>query len=406
MAREQTFRQRVFITLVVVAIVPAALALGVTTLALSEVLSGIGASGPWVSVGASGGELLQRLEPYAATDTALARVAAEHQTTLGESVRFSRIYEVLAQRFLRLLPVLMLALATLVVVLSTAAARRLARAMSRPIISLAGWAEMVGDDQPLPPSSQDPPNEVLEVRRLRSSLRSMADDLAAARRREIEAARLRSWSTMARRVAHELKNPLTPMKFAATTISRVEDPELQESGRVLLEEIDRLDDMARSFSQLGKLPAGPPSEVDLVELLGTLARLHGTDTIQVEVVAAGDPDAPTVIRGHYDALQQAFRNLLANGMESMEDAGVEGRILVAVSRRDDEIVILIDDEGPGMTPEVQERLWEPEFTTKRRGTGIGLTLVRRTVAAHGGEVTAQTAPGGGARFQVLLPAGD
>lgn len=401
MAREQTFRQRVFITLVVVAIVPAALALGVTTLALSELLSGIGASGPWESVGASGGELLEQLEPYAATDTSLARVAAEHRTTLGESVRFSRIYEVLAQRFLRLLPLLMLSLAVLVVVLATAAARRLARAMSRPIISLAGWAEMVGDDQPLPAATEDPPNEVLEVRQLRSSLRSMADDLGEARKQEVEAARLRSWSSMARRVAHELKNPLTPMKFAASRIARVEDPDLRESGEILLEEIDRLDDMARSFSQMGRLPEGPFSEIDLTEMLRNLARVHGTETIEVEVVA---PDGNTAIQGHYEALQQAFRNLLANGMEAMDAAGMEGRILITISRRGEEIVILVDDEGPGMTSEVQQHLWEPEFTTKRRGTGIGLTLVRRTVAAHGGEVSALSAPGGGARFQVLLPA--
>jgi len=399
-AQKQTFRQRVFLTLIAVAIIPAALALGVTSLALDEVLSGIGTSGPWTAVGTSGGELLNRLGPYAASDTALARAAEEHQANLSESVRFSLIYETLAQRFLRLLPVLMLALAALVVVLSTAAARRLARGLARPIVSLAGWADRIGRDEPLPSVDLDPSGEVVEVRQLRTSLRTMADDLADARHREVEAARLRSWSVMARRIAHELKNPLTPMKFAASRVARVEDPELRESGEVLLEEIDRLDAMARSFSQMGKLPEGPASDVDLRELLDGLARVHSTDTIRVLVEG---PETGPMIHGHFTALQQVFRNLLANGMEAMEDAGLEGQIQVTIAPGPNGVVVLVDDEGPGLPDEVRAHLWDPEFTTKRRGTGIGLTLVRRTVEAHGGAVEAGSTPRGGARFEVTLP---
>jgi signal transduction histidine kinase len=207
---------------------------------------------------------------------------------------------------------------------------------------------------------------------------------------------------MARRVAHELKNPLTPIRLAATRVARHSDPDLNEAGQVILEELGRLDDLARSFSQLGRPPEGPPSEVDLLELLRSLARAHSSERIRVEVEHLG---GPTTIQGHLGALDGVFRNLLTNALEAMEGAGMAGEIRLTLQERPDEtsVVVTVDDEGPGLPEELRQDLWVPEFTTKRRGTGLGLALVRRTVELHGGSATAEDRPGGGARFTVQLP---
>jgi nitrogen fixation/metabolism regulation signal transduction histidine kinase len=209
---------------------------------------------------------------------------------------------------------------------------------------------------------------------------------------------------MARRVAHELKNPLTPIRFAATRVARHSDPDLSEAGQVILEELGRLDDLARSFSQLGRPPEGPPSDVDLLELLRSLARAHSGQDIQVEIEHLG---GATTIQGHLRPLEGVFRNLLTNALEAMEGAGRVGAIRVTLQEDPVEgsVVVAIDDEGPGLPEELRHDVWVPEFTTKRRGTGLGLALVRRSVELHGGKAMAEDRPEGGARFEVRLPIG-
>jgi nitrogen fixation/metabolism regulation signal transduction histidine kinase len=418
-SQKKPFKQRLFLSLIAVALIPVGLALAASWFALREALLGAGAAGPWSQVGTSGGTLLELLAPYAEADSVLQGAAETHRQALSESVRFSRLYELLTQRFLRLMPILLMSLGALIVVFSTAAARRLARALSRPIEDLVGWTDRIARGEPLPAERPGTDRGVEELSRLEEALRSMAEELERGRRRDIEAARLRSWSTMARRVAHELKNPLTPIRFAATRVARNSDPSLSEAGAVILEEVGRLDDMARSFSQLGRLPEGPPSEVDLLELLQSLARSHSGEKIQVRVSHLG---TMATIEGHLTSLEAVFRNLLANALEAMEDAGKDGEIRLSLRDatggkqihprnsqsdqalgHDQGVVVSIDDQGPGLPEELRRDLWVPEFTTKRRGTGLGLALVRQTVELHGGTVHAEDRPEGGARFEVWLP---
>ncbi len=404
MSQQRPFKQRLFITLISVAVIPVALALAASWFALREALMGAGAAGPWSQVGTSGGELLDLVAPYAEGDSLLSGAAATHRQALSEAVRFSRLYELLTRRFLALAPVLVLSLGALIVVFSTAAARRLARTLSRPVEDLVGWTDRIARGEDLPPETGPPGRGVEELARLESALRSMADELERGRQRDIEAARLRSWSSMARRVAHELKNPLTPIRFAATRVARHPDPDLNEAGQVILEELGRLDDLARSFSQLGRPPEGPPSEVDLLELLRSLARAHSGQGIQVDVEHLG---GATTIQGHLRPLEGVFRNLLTNALEAMEGAGKVGEIRLTLQEDPGggNVVVTIDDEGPGLPAELRHGVWVPEFTTKRRGTGLGLALVRRTVELHGGRAMAADRAEGGARFTVHLPIG-
>jgi signal transduction histidine kinase len=205
---------------------------------------------------------------------------------------------------------------------------------------------------------------------------------------------------MARSVAHEVKNPLTPMRLAVRTLQRHAEqlPAAREALEVIEAESARLEELSRAFSQFGRLPEGPTSEIDLAEELDYLLRTHlppgSTHRLRSPV------DLPR-IHGHHDALSRAFRNLLLNAAEAMGEGG--GTVTVKLTTQGEAVEVRVLDSGPGIAPEHLERIWDPDFTTKARGTGLGLALVRQTVLAHGGGIWAHNRPEGGAEFRVLLP---
>ena len=397
MFRLKSFQRRILLALLAVALVPAALLLLGGTLAVREVVTSTGTAGPWGSLAQSGQTLLEEVEAAGLDDPELQAAARAHREALSESLRFSRILTLVSERILDILPILALLLALLVGGLAFWAARQLSRGFSRPIRDLVGWTDLIGRGQPLPPPGPADSRGVKEFMQLRDALRRMARELDENRREAVQAAKLRSWTEMARRVAHELKNPLTPMRMAATTAHRSRDPRTREAGAVLLEEIQRLDEMARTFSQFGRMPEGPPSEIDLPELLLELVNRHEAagPSIHLEI-----PEAAPLLRGHYDALLRAFRNLLLNALDA---AGPQGRVEIALRVEEEALVTDIRDSGGGIPPEELERIWDPDYTTKSQGTGLGLPMVRQTILAHRGRVEGRNREGGGAVFRVVLP---
>ena len=211
---------------------------------------------------------------------------------------------------------------------------------------------------------------------------------------------------MARRVAHEIKNPLTPIQISAAALARDPRPNVVEASTIILEEVKRLDELARSFAQLGRLPEGPGAPVDIVELLQGLAARHSGPELSIGVDAEG---TIPLVPGHHEALVRVFRNLIGNAGEAMgrgavdaQDAGTP-HIEAQVTLTPGGVVVRVMDRGPGFSEEALEALWDPEFTTKLGGTGIGLSLVKGTIEAHGGSVVADNREGGGACVTVTLP---
>jgi two-component system nitrogen regulation sensor histidine kinase NtrY len=286
-------------------------------------------------------------------------------------------------------------------VLALRAARRMGRRLSHPVEEMAGWARMVGRREPLPANDGHAAADEFAV--LRRAFRRMETELAHAHQAELEAERARTWVGMARRVAHELKNPLTPMRFALSTLHRTtpDREDAREALEVLQAESARLEELARTFAQLGRMPDGPQSEVDVREMMDYLLRTHLPPHVPSQLRAA---DGLPPVTGHHDALSRAFANLLLNAGEVVSQAG-RGSVSVDVREADGQVEVRVLDDGPGIAPENVERVWEPDFTTKARGTGLGLALVRQTVQAHGGRVWARNRPEGGAEFGVALPAG-
>jgi len=294
-------------------------------------------------------------------------------------------------------------LGTVLFYLSILLGRNLAWQLSRPIDELVGWTGLIKRNETLPP---DPPRAgPPEFGVLRNALREMAATLSQARRAELESARLRAFREVARRVAHEMKNPLTPIRFALVSLSRSATKEQEEAVDVLRAESTRLEQLARDFANLGRLPEGPPAEVDLSELVGELIRTSLPKEVEAHLtVAPGTPH----ITGHYDSLRRAISNVLRNAVEAMSgrEAGPEparSRIEATIRPWEGGVRVSIADQGPGIAPEKRSRIFEPYFTDKADGTGLGLAIVKQSVDLHQGNIEVAETPGGGATFVIWLP---
>jgi signal transduction histidine kinase len=230
-------------------------------------------------------------------------------------------------------------------------------------------------------------------------MREMSRELEQGRKRAIEAERAEAFRETARQVAHELKNPLTPIRFAVERLRREAPPELAESVEVLAIESRRLEEMAKSFAQFGRLPEGPRALVDVADL----ARYTARATVPSEVKLTLEmQDGLPMIEGHHDALARALSNVLINAVEACQRGG---GITVRVAREGTNgagIVVAVRDTGCGMPPERLARIWEPYVTFKQGGTGLGLAIARQTIDAHGGEVQADSAPGKGTEIRFIL----
>jgi signal transduction histidine kinase len=170
--------------------------------------------------------------------------------------------------------------------------------------------------------------------------------------------------------------------------------EKQELIEILQAESTRLERLARDFGDLGRLPEGPTSAVDMKELLAGLAKT-APGTTRVTIEGGGQ------VQGHYEVLRRAFTNLMLNALDAMQNTGA---LELTITPRQGTVEITMKDSGPGIPADHVAKLFEPYFTTKTGGTGLGLAIVRQTIHHHGGTITAANAPEGGAVFTIVLPA--
>lgn len=408
--RLDRLERRLFGWLLLLTLVPLLTLLAVGYLVGASSLQWVGTLGPWDRVADSGRALVEAAGPAAARDSALAVALETHRRELSSSVLLARRWAFVLERVATALPFVVLSFAALLVAAALWVGRRLAVQLARPILDLARWAERMARGEPLPPQSPAEEREVREMQALREAMRVASVRIADARERAVEAERVRAWGEMARRVAHEMKNPLTPLRLAAHRLSRHPDAGdgLREPIEVIDEETTRLEELARQFAVLGRPSAGPASDVDLVELLERLLEHDVPPQIETRLVAS--PGVP-LIRAHYDALQRAFRNLIRNAVEAIDDRRARNggrrdgsqRITVTIDTPSPERVrVAVADTGTGIPRDRLDRLFEPDYTLKAGGTGLGLAVVRQAIAAHGGAVRARTRDHG-AEFIVELP---
>ena len=394
------FRGRLFLILLLFAVIPSvilSLAWGVTS---SLVLPIGGATTAWDSTAATGARALEVARSRRLTPTESAAVAS-HEETLRENVLRANQAGFFFKRAASAVIVAALLAFAVLVVAGLRVAGHLSRNLSRPIQELVGWTDHIVRREPLPEGAVKRGAPEFEV--LRTRMREMALELEQGRRAALEAERASALREAARQVAHELKNPLTPITFAVDRLRREAPAELQETVDVLSVETSRLAQMARSFAQFGRLPEGPLAPVDLGELARYTARASVPSEVGLDVRVADDLP---LIQGHHDALARALSNVVLNAVEACKPSGSIAVDVRSISWKGASAVQLsVTDTGHGITPDRLSRIWEPYVTYKAGGTGLGLAIARQTILAHGGEVSASSDVGKGTTIRFVLPAG-
>jgi len=278
--------------------------------------------------------------------------------------------------------------------------------LGRPIAKLAAETRKVasGEARPLRVRGSG------EMAELARSFDDMLESLDVTRRRLAAATRVAAWREVARRVAHEVKNPLAPIRAAVETLRRLRargDPEFDayfdEATRTVLDEVHRISNIVTEFTAFARLPAPRPQELDLMEVARQIVKLHEAGTkAKIQVVVER---VPPPVRADRDQIVQVLTNLVQNALDAVKAQGEAGEVKVTIGVDAARGVRLtVSDNGPGVAPEIAARLFEPYATTKREGTGLGLAIAQRIAIEHDGELSyVPTAAGNGAAFRLVLP---
>lgn len=292
-------------------------------------------------------------------------------------------------------------LATLVAAIG--AGTWLARRTTRPLSDLTEAAKRVarGDlERPVPGAGPDELGEVV------TAFNQMQRDLGESRARLVRAEKEAAWRDMARQVAHEVKNPLTPMRLAAEHIRRAWrdrapqfDEVLQRSVDLIVRQTESLQRIATAFSDFARFPNRRREPVDLAKLLDDTLDLWKTSpglSIERRIERPIPP-----VQADPEELGRVLVNLVKNATEALE--GRAGTITASLERRDGALRLTLADDGPGIPPDVLPRLFEPYLSTKTKGTGLGLAICKRAIEDLGGTISVENRPAAGTTVTVVLP---
>ena len=293
----------------------------------------------------------------------------------------------------------------------------IAARVSRPIEQLAHAAEEVAGgnwDVRVTPRGRD------EVSVLARSFNHMTEQLEGQRDRLVQSERVAAWRELARRLAHELKNPLFPLQLTVENLVRARklpeaefDEVFRESTATLATEIANLKTIIGRFSEFSKMPKPELERIEASEVVWRVALLHfptlvrkggrsvekstNEEKIQCSVEFSLDP---MPLLADPELLHRALSNLVLNAMDAMPDGGT---LTISAQPKGESVELRVADTGQGMTPEECKRLFTPYYTTKQHGTGLGLAIVQSVIADHAGTIAVESPAGGGATFIITLP---
>ncbi|HET7842095.1 MAG TPA: ATP-binding protein, partial [Terriglobia bacterium] len=237
----------------------------------------------------------------------------------------------------------------------------------------------------------------------------MTQQLIEQRDRLVQAERVAAWRELARRLAHELKNPLFPLQITVENLLRARgqpefDEVFRESTQTLLDEVANLRTIVGRFSDFAKMPRPQLQIVDVNEVVRGAARLFeaqikspSSTPINVELRLGEKLGS---IQADPDLLHRAVQNLILNALDAMPEGGT---LALATAPGAVGVYLEVSDSGKGLTPEECARLFTPYYTSKQHGTGLGLAIVQSVVSDHGGRISVESEPGRGTRFRIELP---
>ncbi|MBI5169846.1 MAG: HAMP domain-containing protein [Candidatus Eisenbacteria bacterium] len=277
-------------------------------------------------------------------------------------------------------------------------ARALSRQMTQPLVTLSDAFQRVAEGDL---DTRVPASGAAELQTLAGTFNSMTQRLAEARVALARAERESTWRDVARQLAHEIKNPLTPMRLSLHRLQKRIDhvPEseraaVRDSIAALLTEIEHLTRLAEHFSQYARLPGARMEALDLATLARDSAKLYEDGAVSVLPA----PEVP--VQGDRLLLTRALHNLLLNAREAQGEAGA---IELEAGRTGAEGWLAVRDRGPGLSEAAAAKLFEPYFSTKNRGSGLGLSVVKDIAERHGGSITLTNREGGGAEARLTMP---
>ncbi|HEX4515156.1 MAG TPA: ATP-binding protein [Polyangiaceae bacterium] len=296
----------------------------------------------------------------------------------------------------------------------------MARGVSTRVVRLAEATAKVGAGDLSVRVAEDGSDEVADLAR---AFNRMLAEVETSRTRIEYLQRIGAWQGMARRLAHEIKNPLTPIQLAVEEIhERYDgvDPGFRKLLDATLEvveaEVGTLRRLVTEFSDFARLPRARLETTDLAEFLreqsehGALAEegvalMDGEAAVSPPIVSFALPETEAPAYLDRQMFRRVLVNLVRNSAQALRDAGKkDGHVRISLSRSGDFWVVDVDDDGPGIPADLRERVFDPYVTTKHDGTGLGLAIVKKIVVEHGGGITVHDGAIGGANVRVSLPA--
>jgi two-component system nitrogen regulation sensor histidine kinase NtrY len=249
-----------------------------------------------------------------------------------------------------------------------------------------------------------------EIGDLAKAFNQMTEQLLEQRDRLIQAERVAAWREVARRLAHELKNPLFPLQITLENLQRAKachpdqfDEVFEESTGAMLTELRSLKTIIARFSEFSKMPQPELHPVDLnhiVEEKSTLfeSELAARTANRIELCTDLEKE-PGMVRADPDQIGRVLQNLVLNAIDAMPDGG---RLVIRTRSQAAGMLLEVEDTGVGLTPEERDRVFTPYYTTKQHGTGLGLAIVQSIISDHGGRIAVESQPGRGTLFRIWL----
>lgn len=248
-----------------------------------------------------------------------------------------------------------------------------------------------------------------EIGELARAFNQMTGELSEQRARLVQAERVAAWRELARRLAHELKNPLFPLQITVENLERAKrehpaqfEEVFRESTATLLAELANLKAIIGRFSDFAKMPTPQFEPVQLNDLAGSVLQLFDAQFAQlgnIRLDVTLDPGLPA-IQADPEQIKRALQNLVLNAMDAMSNGGT---LRLTTRQYNNTVILEVSDTGQGLTKEECGRLFTPYYTTKHHGTGLGLAIVQSVVSDHGGTISVESQPGRGATFRIELP---
>ena len=244
-----------------------------------------------------------------------------------------------------------------------------------------------------------------EINSLVASYNNMIDQLEDSAVKLAKSEREQAWREMAKQVAHEIKNPLTPMRLSVQSFDRkfnAEDPNIREKmteySQTLIQQIDVMSSIASAFSDFAKMPSPKRERLDVVDITK-----HALDIFTEDYISYYAPNKPIYVDLDKTQLIRVITNLVKNATQSIKHDHVNPKIEVKVLSYDNEINITVTDNGKGISEENKKRIFEPKFTTKTSGMGLGLPMVKNIIEASDGTISFTSEENIGTVFTIILP---